>query len=1606
MSTNIKLKRSSVAGKQPNTSILEFGEVAINTYDGKMFFKKDDGEETIVTLQEATEDNIIINASFFDNASANTLGGVLYDLDQAITSLSGGGLAQVTSDSTLNGLGTIASPLSVANNGHTHTANNITDFGSSVNTAIDARVTQSFVNALNIDADLLDGANSDFYLDYTNFTNTPTLYTTADANNDIDARVTQSFVNALNVDAATLDGSNGTFYLDYTNFTNTPTIGDATITFSGDSVILPTGSFSLNDTTNTEITLAVNTAAISITESQISDFGTYLPTADFTGTANTWLATRSTTNLSEGTNLYYTLARANTAIDDRVTKGFVDALRVDSDTLDGFQGSYYLNYTNLTNKPTLYTTADANNDIDARVTKSFVDALNVDADTLDGANGSFYLDYTNFSNTPTLYTTADANNDIDARVTKSFVDALNVDADTLDGANGSFYLDYTNFTNTPSIPQSGVDFDPVGTDNSTDVTLAGTYDYLTLSGQQITLNQIDYSTDISNLPTLYTTADANTDIDARVTKSFVDALNVDADTLDGANGTFYLDYTNFTNTPTIVNYYATSWSWSNGTTSGPTATIGISGTSDVSVASVPVANGTNSGVVTTGTQTFAGDKTFANGVSVDTLTLATKDPGPAHQEGMIYYNDEYKALTVYTDISDVSLQVGLEDWIRVYNATGSTILNGTPVYVTGANGETPTVAPADATTEAKARVLGIATHDIADASEGFITERGLLSGIDTSNLTAGQPFHLSPSGGLQTNAPTYPYYPIDLGRCIVSSNTNGYIYVSLENHVYEQFRVTGNQHIDGNITIDGNLIVNGTESIVSQQNLSIADSFVYLNTGDAIGESGTSFSGSGLDDAYFTGYFEGTTSTTYYVRIDGVGTGTGGVDTFEWSTDNFSTTEATGVDITGANQALSENIKIFFNATTGHTSGDTWSGTAAPIAVDTGWVTNRNTGASGVGYTHMGVYFDVSDEKFKVFDEYDPEVEGTIDTGHASFSLGTLVAGSFEGNLTGTANNATNLNGQAAAYYLDFTNFTNLPDPVITLGGDLSGSVTLTNLANGTLTATVSDNSHNHTVSNISDFTTGANTAIDNRVTKSFVDALNVDADTLDGANGSFYLDYTNFTNTPSIPQSGVDFDPVGTDNSTNVTLAGSYDYLTLSGQQITLNQIDYATDISNKPTLYTTANANTDIDARVTKSFVDALNVDADTLDGIDSASFLRSDAVDVGTTLELNGGLTYDPSGGGTGTDTATDVGIALSSGTRIVGYTNGYIRSLLEWNESSDIQIGQGSTSLIGGINLLPGASGDAKVNGNRILTVADEGSGNGLDADLLDGQQGSYYTNASNLASGTVPTARLGTGTANSTTYLAGDQTWKEITSGGGGTTWSVKTANYTAVTGDGIVADTSGGTFTITLPASPSAGDNVILADGGDWGATNLTVARNGSTIEDAAENLTLDVGSIQVHLIYSGTTWEVYAFTGPGVSVQADDNTTNATKYITWADAAEGGYEPKVSSTKLYFNPSTGTLNATDFNSLSDQRLKENVQDLAVDYDMLNSIRSVSFDWKDNGKSAYGFIAQELEEVMPELVATNEDNSYKSVSYVQLIPHLLEAIKDLKKQVDELKEKN
>lgn len=441
---------------------------------------------------------------------------------------------------------------------------------------------------------------------------------------------------------------------------------------------------------------------------------------------------------------------------------------------------------------------------------------------------------------------------------------------------------------------------------------------------------------------------------------------------------------------------------------------------------------------------------YTNGTEVQAnldfhTTVATK---PAYQEGRLFYDKASGALAFYNNEADITLQIGQEDYIRVFNETASTITNGTPVYLTGESGATPTIAVSRADdTYAKSQAVGIATHDIEASSVGYVTVRGLIGDLDTSHLTVGQPVHVAigAAGGTQSLSPTYPNYPTEVGICLISS-TSGSIYVSIVHETFETMRVDGNAHFDADLTVDGDLTVNGTQTITNTNNISLSGSFNYFNSGDTI--TNVTYTGSGLNDLTFTGHYEGTSSNkTFYVRIK---TASGVPDTFEWSLDNWTTIEATDIDITGNDQLLADGISAKFNATNGHATSDNWNGTASPTNVDTGIASNRNTGTSGVGYTHIGMYYDVSTNYWTFFDEYGPEPDGSIDVTDASFEYATIKAKSFignvTGNLTGTASNATQL--------LNARN--------ISLSGDVTGTVSFNGSADADITATVVNDSHTH----------------------------------------------------------------------------------------------------------------------------------------------------------------------------------------------------------------------------------------------------------------------------------------------------------------------------------------------------------------------------------------------------------------------------------------------------------------------------------------------------------------------------------------------------------------
>lgn len=151
---------------------------------------------------------------------------------------------------------------------------------------------------------------------------------------------------------------------------------------------------------------------------------------------------------------------------------------------------------------------------------------------------------------------------------------------------------------------------------------------------------------------------------------------------------------------------------------------------------------------------------------------------PAHKTGRVYYDDVAKALSYYTHIPNTSIQVGQETVVYVRNNSGAQINDGTPVYITGAIGQIPTIGLASAASKETTCLLGLATHDIADNSNGFVTIGGEVRGLNTAAYTDGLELYLGVTPGtFSAVSPPFPNFAISVGTVEHAHNTQGKILV-------------------------------------------------------------------------------------------------------------------------------------------------------------------------------------------------------------------------------------------------------------------------------------------------------------------------------------------------------------------------------------------------------------------------------------------------------------------------------------------------------------------------------------------------------------------------------------------------------------------------------------------------------------------------------------------------------------------------------------------------------------------------------------------------------------------------------------------------------------
>ena len=154
-------------------------------------------------------------------------------------------------------------------------------------------------------------------------------------------------------------------------------------------------------------------------------------------------------------------------------------------------------------------------------------------------------------------------------------------------------------------------------------------------------------------------------------------------------------------------------------------------------------------------------------------------------EGTLFYSADDSALSYNTDIADTVINIGQEVVLRAINRTGSEIANGTLVYISGAEvtGNLPQITPAQANAVATSAVAGMATSTIADDAEGFITVRGIVRGVDTSDASAGDTLYLdyTAAGAFTHTIPTAAgAWAVKIGYVLNDHATTGSILINIE----------------------------------------------------------------------------------------------------------------------------------------------------------------------------------------------------------------------------------------------------------------------------------------------------------------------------------------------------------------------------------------------------------------------------------------------------------------------------------------------------------------------------------------------------------------------------------------------------------------------------------------------------------------------------------------------------------------------------------------------------------------------------------------------------------------------------------------------------------
>ena len=310
----------------------------------------------------------------------------------------------------------------------------------------------------------------------------------------------------------------------------------------------------------------------------------------------------------------------------------------------------------------------------------------------------------------------------------------------------------------------------------------------------------------------------------------------------------------------------------------------------------------------------------------------------------------------------------------------------------------------------------------------------------------------------------------------------------------------------------------------------------------------------------------------------------------------------------------------------------------------------------------------------------------------------------------------------------------------------------------------------------------------------------------------------------------------------------------------------------------------NVDVDGTLE---TDALSIDSTTISATAAEINLIDGGATIGTTAIADGdGIIHNDGGTMRVTSAATfktyfQTGISsaaddISAGDAAVNLTttSGNITIDAQAGDSDIIFKGTDDASDITALTLDMSAAGEAIFNAGIVIADAGNiGSASDKDAIAIASNGVVTFSQAPVFPDGSIAVADLdidgatdiGADIVDADLFIVDDGaggTNRKVAASriktyiGGGTSWqAVKTSNFTASAGQGVFCNTSGGAFTLTLPASPSIGDEVSFIDyAGTFDTNNLTIGRNSSKILGAEADLTIAVERAANTLVFTDST--------------------------------------------------------------------------------------------------------------------------------------------------------